>query len=175
VRRKKHFMLHEAFGGELNRLTNMLVEITERHRAYRDYSRHELHEALRELIVCMPVYRTYCRAGDAQVSEQDVAYIQQALEDARKYRPDLDEGLWQFLHDLLVLEIPGDLEGDFVMRFQQTTGPVMAKGVEDTAFYCYNRLMSLNEVGGDPAVFGICVDDFHRSVRIGSSAGPAAC
>lgn len=162
VRRKKHLMLREAFGGELNRLTGMLVDITERHRAFRDYNRHELHEALRELIVCLPVYRTYCRAGDSHVSEQDVKYIDHAIDEARKYRPDLDEGLWQFLRSLLVLEIPGDLEGDFVMRFQQTTGPVMAKGVEDTAFYCYNRLISLNEVGGDPGVFGTSIDEFHR-------------
>lgn len=162
VRRKKHLMVREAFGGELNRLTNMLVEITERHRAYRDYNRHELHEALRELLVSMPVYRTYHRAVDKYTSEQDLAYLGQALEEARKYRPDLDAGLWQFLRKLIVFEIPGDLEGDFVMRFQQVTGPVMAKGVEDTAFYCYNRLISLNEVGGDPAVFGISVDEFHR-------------
>jgi (1->4)-alpha-D-glucan 1-alpha-D-glucosylmutase len=184
VRRKKHLMLREAFGGELSRLTNMLVAITERHRAYRDYSRHELHEALRELIVCLPVYRTYMRARDRAVSEQDVACLEQAITEARKYRPDLDPGLWQFLRDLLLLcatgslsaradnggqaasgakqEGPGDLEGDFVMRFQQVTGPVMAKGVEDTAFYCYNRLISLNEVGGDPGVFGMPVDEFHR-------------
>lgn len=162
VREKKHLMLREAFGGELNRLTNMLVEITEHHRAYRDYSRHELHEALRELIVCLPVYRTYFRARDKYTAEQDVAYLDRALADARKYRPDLDEGLWQFLHDLLLFQILGDVEADFVMRFQQLTGPVMAKGVEDTAFYCYNRMISLNEVGGDPGIFGISMEEFHR-------------
>lgn len=162
VRRKKHLMVREAFGGELNRLTNMLVDITEHHRAYRDYSRHELHEALRELLVSMPVYRTYHRAGDRYTSEQDLAYLDQGFEEARKYRPDLDAGLWQFLRKLLTFEISGDLEGDFVMRFQQITGPVMAKGVEDTAFYCYNRLISLNEVGGDPAVFGISIEEFHK-------------
>ncbi|HON67867.1 MAG TPA: malto-oligosyltrehalose synthase [Phycisphaerae bacterium] len=162
VRDSKHLMLREAFGGELNRLTNMLVEITERHRAYRDYNRHELHEALRELIVAMPVYRTYGRAGDAYVSEQDLAVLNAALNDARARRPDLDAGLWQFLSDLLTFKVPGEREGDFVMRFQQVSGPVMAKGVEDTAFYRYYRLVSLNEVGGDPGVFGLSVEEFHR-------------
>lgn len=162
VRDKKHLMLREAFGGELARLTNMLVEITEHHRAYRDYSRHELHEALRELIVCLPVYRTYLRSRDRFAAEPDVARLDEALADAREHRPDLDEGLWQFLRELLLFQIPGETEADFVMRFQQVTGPVMAKGVEDTVFYCYNRLISLNEVGGDPGTFGIGLEEFHR-------------
>lgn len=174
VRRKKHLMLRQSFGGELNRLTNLLVDISQLHRQYRDYSRHELHEAIREFVVAMPVYRTYVRARAGFIGEQDRNCIEQSLTDARKFRPDLDSGLWDLLRSVLLLELRGDLETDFVSRLQQMTGPVMAKGVEDTAFYVYNRLISLNEVGGDPAVFGIPVAAFHALCRKRQQHWPSA-
>jgi (1->4)-alpha-D-glucan 1-alpha-D-glucosylmutase len=78
-------------------------------------------------------------------------------------RTDLDGDLFDFFRDILLLRVRGQLESELVMRFQQLTGSVMAKGVEDTAFYCFNRLVSLNEVGGDPGRFGLSQDEFHAA------------
>ena len=97
------------------------------------------------------------------MSEDDIRTITEAVESAKKTRPDLDKDLFDFFRDILLLRVRGELETELVMRFQQLTGPVMAKGVEDTAFYCFNRLVSLNEVGGDPGRFGLSPDDFHKA------------
>ena len=163
VREKKHQILHELLGSDVNRLTALFVEICERFRRHRDYTRHELHEALREVIACFPVYRSYVQAETGHVSDDDTRYINEAVERAKGYRPELDEALFDFLRDLLLLRTGGTLETELVMRFQQLTGPTMAKGLEDTAFYCFNRLVSLNEVGGDPSRFGVSVGEFHRT------------
>jgi (1->4)-alpha-D-glucan 1-alpha-D-glucosylmutase len=82
--------------------------------------------------------------------------------EAKANRPDLPPDLFDFIAAVLLLEVTGNIESEFMMRFQQFTGPAMAKGVEDTAFYVFNRLTSLNEVGGDPGCFGISVETFHR-------------
>jgi (1->4)-alpha-D-glucan 1-alpha-D-glucosylmutase len=161
VLKSKELVLRDILGSDLNRLTAVFVDICERHRDNRDFTRHEIHHALREAVCCFPVYRTYVRAEEGQCSEQDVIYIDQALTLVKSRRPDLDPGLIQFLHSILVLETRGELESEFVMQFQQFTGPAMAKGVEDTAFYNFNRLVSLNEVGGDPGQFGVSTADFH--------------
>jgi (1->4)-alpha-D-glucan 1-alpha-D-glucosylmutase len=163
VRRKKDQVLRDVLGSDLNRLTALFLEICEGHRRHRDYTRHELHEALRELVIQFPVYRTYVRAEAGQVRPEDQARIHAAVEAARKARPDLDASLLAFLEDLLLLRVRGPVESELVMRFQQVTGPTMAKGVEDTAFYCYNRLVCLNEVGGDPGRFGTEVEEFHAA------------
>jgi len=111
------------------------------------------------------VYRTYVRATAGLVREEDARIINQSIDAAKTNRPDLDSDLFDFLHDILLLRVRGELETELVMRFQQLTGPVMAKGVEDTAFYCFNRLISLNEVGGDPGHFGSSIDKFHAACR----------
>ncbi len=162
LRETKGLVLAEMFGGELNRLTHILYEICGRHRRYRDFTRHELHEALFNIINAFPVYRAYARPESGSVSDQDVTVTTQAIETAKRLQPNLDPRLFDFLRDILLLRIRGDLEDDLVLRFQQVTGPVMAKGLEDTAFYCYNRLISLNEVGGSPDHFGCSPDDFHK-------------
>ena len=90
-----------------------------------------------------------------QLSEADILTISEAVEDAKVSPPDLDKDLFDFFRDILLLRVRGELETELVMRFQQLTGPAMAKGVEDTAFYRFNRLVSLNEVGGDPARFAL--------------------
>ena len=79
----------------------------------------------------------------------------------RQYRQDIDAGLFDFIGDVLALRHRGALETEFLLRFQQFTSPVMAKGVEDTAFYCFNRMIGLNEVGGAPASDGVSIDEFH--------------
>jgi (1->4)-alpha-D-glucan 1-alpha-D-glucosylmutase len=160
ARQKKHLVMREVLGSDVNRLTALFLDVCERHRRNRDYTRHELHEVLREVIAWFPVYRTYMRAGE--VHEDDARHVTQATEAAKTARPDLDAELFDFLRDLLLLKLPGPVENELVMRFQQLTGPVMAKGVEDTAFYCYHRLVALNEVGGDPGRFGVSLEEFHR-------------
>jgi len=174
VHKKKLLVLHDMFGSDLNRLTALLVDICERHRRYRDYTRHELHEVLRETIVCFPVYRTYVRPYLEQVSEDDARYINAAIDAAASHRPELDVALFHFLRDILQLRIRGDLEAELVARFQQLTGPAMAKGVEDTVFYNYHRLTSLNEVGGDPGRFCISTAEFHTAAATAQRDWPLA-
>jgi (1->4)-alpha-D-glucan 1-alpha-D-glucosylmutase len=174
VREKKHFALREILGSDVNRLTALLVDICERHRRHRDYTRHELHEALRELVACFPVYRTYARAESGHISNDDVKTVTETVETAKANRPDVDGELFDFLRDILLLRVRGDLETELVMRLQQLTGPVMAKGVEDTTFYSFNRLVSLNEVGGDPGHFGLALDDFHRECGYKQAHWPRA-
>jgi (1->4)-alpha-D-glucan 1-alpha-D-glucosylmutase len=162
ARQKKHLVMREVLGSDVNRLTALFLDVCERHRRHRDYTRHELHEVLREVIAWFPVYRTYVRPAAGEVHADDVRYVGEAIEAARAARPDLDATLFDFFRDLLLLRLPGSAEHELVMRVQQLTGPVMAKGVEDTAFYCFNRLVALNEVGGDPGRFGVSVEEFHR-------------
>ncbi len=149
VHDSKMQIMDEELAAEVERLTGAWALVSERHRCYRDYTRRELREALREVLACFPVYRTYLRPG-APVREADCRVIDQAITEACRRRPDLDADLLGFLGDLLRLEYPGEREEDLVARFQQLSGPVMAKGVEDTVFYRYNRLISLNEVGRKP-------------------------
>lgn len=174
VQEKKNFVLRHVLGSDVNRLTALFLEICERHRRHRDYTRHELHEALREVIACFPVYRTYVQAEAGQVSEDDVRYITESVEAAKANRPDLGSDLFDFFRDLLLLRVHGETESELVMRFQQLTGPAMAKGVEDTAFYCFNRLLSLNEVGGNPGQFGLPIDAFHRACAETQARWPSA-
>jgi glycogen debranching enzyme GlgX/malto-oligosyltrehalose synthase len=163
VRQAKLEVLGDVLGGDVNRLTALLVDVCERHRRHRDYTRHELHDALLEIVASLPIYRTYVQAEIGEVAVEDGRAISAAVEAAKAQRPDIDPDLLDFLHDLLMLRVRGELETEFVMRFQQLTGPAMAKGVEDTVFYRYNRLTALNEVGGDPSRFATSVEEFHRA------------
>ncbi|MBV8832365.1 MAG: malto-oligosyltrehalose synthase [Acidobacteriaceae bacterium] len=162
VRDRKHRVLRELLGSDVNRLSNTLQDICETHRNHRDYTRHELNRAIRELVACFPVYRTYVVPARDEIDQDDIRYVEEAVGAAKKNRPDIDSDLFDFIRDLLLLRVRGKTESDFVLRFQQFTGPAMAKGVEDTVFYSYNRLVSLNEVGGDPGRFGVSPDAFHK-------------
>ena len=172
LRVHKHRVLREVLGSDLNRLTALFSEVCEQHRNFRDYTRHELHEVLRELIACFPVYRTYVSAEAEGASAQDEKYVTQAIDEVRGRRPEFDGRLLDFLRDLLLRRVRGDKETELVLRFQQTTSPAMAKGAEDTAFYCYNRLVSLNEVGGNPGQFGISVAEFHAAAQAAQWKSP---
>jgi (1->4)-alpha-D-glucan 1-alpha-D-glucosylmutase len=162
IRETKHGALHALLGSDVNRLTGLLEEVCARHRRYRDYTREELREALKETIACFPVYRTYVRPSAERIAATDVRRIDQAIERAKRHREDIDHDLLDFLRDLLLLRVRGMLETELAMRFQQLTGPAMAKGVEDTAFYRYNRFVALNEVGGAPDRFGRAPAEFHE-------------
>lgn len=161
-RDKKHRVLRDLFGSDVNRLTSLFLEICERHRDRRDYTRHDALRAIRELAACFPIYRCYVAPERNELAEDDERYVNEAVEAAKGERQEIDGELFDFLRDVLLLRVRGDKESEFVMRFQQFCGPVMAKGVEDTVFYCYNRLISLNEVGGDPSRFGISTEQYHK-------------
>ncbi len=165
VRAKKQRVINEQLAAERHRLTELLVRISARHWECRDFTRDELGRAWAELATSMPVYRTYAAAAtrdEPEVGKRDARLIRAAATAARAYRQDLPPELFDFLEELLLLRRRGDLEDDFVLRFQQLTGPVMAKAVEDTAFYCYARFLALNEVGGDPSRFGLSLAAFHQ-------------
>lgn len=161
-REKKHRVLRDLLGSDVNRLATLFADICEVNRDHRDYTREDLIQAIRELVASFTVYRTYVVPERNEITDEDVRYVREAVEAAKHNRPDLDGDLFDFLQDVLLLRATGPLESEFVMRFQQFTGPAMAKGVEDTVFYSFNRLVSLNEVGGEPGVFGIGVEEFHR-------------
>ncbi len=162
VHDKKLFVLKEMFGSDVNRLSALLAQVCENQKRYRDYTRRDLTILLREVIACFPVYRTYVVPETGHVSDIDVHYVEEAMALAKTNRPEIDDDLLKFLRDLLLLNYEGPAETELVARFQQNTGPVMAKGLEDTVFYNYNRLVALNEVGGDPGRFGVGVAKFHE-------------
>ncbi len=168
----KHLVMRELFASDMNRLTAQLADICEQHRRYRDYTRRELNSMLREVIACLGVYRTYVRAAENAITEVDRAVIDRTIDAAKAQRPDLDGELFDFFRRLWTLEIGGPQEYELVMRFQQCTGPVMAKGIEDTLFYCYNRFVALNEVGGEPSHFGLAVEEFHRLNQLAQEQHP---
>jgi (1->4)-alpha-D-glucan 1-alpha-D-glucosylmutase len=159
---KKLAVTLEALGSDVNRLTAIFVEICEGDRDHRDYTRGEMRNAIREIAACFPIYRTYVSPERGDVREFDAAVIQAAITAARQRRADIDPGLFDFMSDVLLLRRRGQNEAEFVLRFQQFTSPVMAKGVEDTALYCYNRLIGVNEVGSDPGYPVVTIDEFHR-------------
>jgi (1->4)-alpha-D-glucan 1-alpha-D-glucosylmutase len=149
-------VMKTLFTGDVNAMGHHLGRIAARHREARDVRLSELMELLVEVSACLPVYRTYIH--DFEVSPRDRGYIERTLALARqRTSPDeIGDAAFAFMRSVLLLEPPYYLEDrkrdwlDFVMRWQQFTGPVMAKGLEDTAAYRHNSLLSLNEVGGDP-------------------------
>jgi (1->4)-alpha-D-glucan 1-alpha-D-glucosylmutase len=167
--RCKRFVLHGALASELTTLSNRLSRIARADRYTRDYSLNSLRQALTEVIVAFPVYRTY--VAD-EVTAEDRRYIEWAVERARRHVAGADDSIFDFIKSALLAEAAAPEAAQvryFARKFQQVTAPVMAKGVEDTSFYIFNRLVSLNDVGGDPSAFGYSVNAFH-----GASADRAA-
>lgn len=167
VYQSKCLVINTLFGGEIRSLGQQLGRLAEGDRGARDLPLGELDQALVEVTACFPIYRTYLR-GDS-VPPRDRRYIEQAMAEARRRNPSLSPQVLGFLGSVLRLETPPYLSAQqrearlrFVTRWQQFTGPVMAKGFEDTSLYIYNRLMSLNEVGGDPEAMGVLPQEFHR-------------
>ncbi len=165
----KKLILRVAMSSELHVLARRLDRISEQRRFSRDFTLNSLQYALGEVIACFPVYRSYTRKEQSEVCQEDRRHILRAIGEARRRNPATSPSIFDFIGDLLLLEDPAglteaqrDARRDFILRFQQLTGPVMAKGVEDTAFYRYYPLASLNEVGGEPQRFGITVEEFHR-------------
>jgi (1->4)-alpha-D-glucan 1-alpha-D-glucosylmutase len=160
VRTSKLEVMASELAPDVERLTSLLATVCEGYRSHRDRTRRELIDALRELVAALPVYRTYSRPG-APLEEAGAVPLAAAVGEAARRRPDVDGELLRFIADLVLLRYPGAAEAEFSARFQQLTPAVMAKGVEDTAFFRYGALTTLNEVGDDPGVFGRSAGSFH--------------
>jgi (1->4)-alpha-D-glucan 1-alpha-D-glucosylmutase len=158
----KILILRTALAAELNVLANQLTRIAIADRGTRDFTLSNLRRAITEVIACFPVYRTYVAEG---ASDEDRRYVDWALAAARRRSSSTDPALFEFLRSVLLAEGGSDAVRAFAMKFQQVTSPVTAKGVEDTALYRFNRLISLNEVGGEPEHFGTSVRAFHADCR----------
>ncbi|PZV10351.1 MAG: malto-oligosyltrehalose synthase [Leptolyngbya sp.] len=161
----KHLIIDKNLGGDVDNLAQRLKSLSGQTRQGVDFTAYGLRRSLREVLALFPVYRTYV-ASD-QVSEADRGYIQTAIAQSKERIPLLINEL-NYIEKLLLrqeeellTEAQKEERLHFVMKFQQLTGPLMAKGVEDTTLYIYNRLLSLNEVGGNPSHFGITLEQFH--------------
>jgi (1->4)-alpha-D-glucan 1-alpha-D-glucosylmutase len=165
--RGKQLVLRVSMAGELNMLAHELNRLSERSRHYRDFTLNSLAYAIREIIACFPVYRTYVNDREP-VSSRDRGFIEHAVREAKRRNPSRAPLVFDFVRDLLLKKADYIPEGErdahlrFVAKFQQVTSPVTAKGIEDTALYIYNRLASLNEVGHEPDHFGVPPDSLHR-------------
>jgi (1->4)-alpha-D-glucan 1-alpha-D-glucosylmutase len=166
---KRRIMANEM-ASELNVLARDAARIARQNPRSADFTRNILHRGLQEIVAAFPVYRTYVD-GAASPTEADLRDLDWAVAQARKRDPDLDPSVFDFLRALLSTElIRAPRSGfsrhavtRFAMRLQQYSGPVMAKGLEDTAFYRWHRLVALNEVGGHPDQFGTSLPAFHRA------------
>jgi (1->4)-alpha-D-glucan 1-alpha-D-glucosylmutase len=167
----KQLIMWTSMASELNMLGHRLNLISEKHRSSRDFTLHSLTQALVEIIANFPVYRTYVGEAEGGPSDADREYIARAVGHAKRRTPTVNATIYDWIHDILTLRFPPWADEadrrerlEFALRFQQITAPVMAKGFEDTALYRFNRLVSLNEVGGDPAHFGTPLADFHTAM-----------
>ncbi|HKW19213.1 MAG TPA: malto-oligosyltrehalose synthase [Terriglobales bacterium] len=173
----KKLVMDRSLNSELNVLANHLSRIALADRHTCDFTLKSLRDALSEIVACFPVYRTY--VTDAGISDADYAYITEAVHCAKERSETAESSVYDFIREVLLLT---RAEGHpsfyqrsvlhFAMRFQQYTSALMAKGLEDTSFYRYNRLTSLNDVGGDPLRFGVTPDDFHRETLARSRRSP---
>lgn len=168
----KKLIMESSMSSEINALGHQLNILSEKNRRSRDFTLNSLIHTIREIIACFPVYRTYVTPDPKEpVTDRDRAYIRLAVTKAKRKNPATNALVFDFVRDLLlkVLDESAKLQWSevhpFVMKFQQTTSPVTAKGFEDTTFYIYNRLVSLNEVGSDPSQFGQTVPAFHERMR----------
>ncbi|MGI9147828.1 MAG: malto-oligosyltrehalose synthase, partial [Chloroflexota bacterium] len=167
-----------SLASEVNELGYLLRDIASSDRRHRDFTLNSLTFVIREVIATLSIYRTYIDPATGAASESDNLAMEQAVGEAKRRNPRTDPSIFDFVGDTLLMRVPGQPQDqrkslNFIARFQQTTGPVMAKGVEDTAFYIDNRLISLNEVGGDPDQFGRSLTAFHRHNAENARSWPA--
>lgn len=162
----KKQIIHSALASELTVLTNLVSNIAQTNRFTRDFTYQGLRHALAEVVACFPIYRTY--VTQQRFSEEDHRAITWAIAQAKQRSPAADTQIFTYIHALLTrsrcAELSASLRAQvvqFILRFQQYSAPVMAKGMEDTAGYVYNRLVSLNDVGFDPRRFGLSIKTFH--------------
>jgi (1->4)-alpha-D-glucan 1-alpha-D-glucosylmutase len=164
----KYLIMQMSLSSEVYMLAHRLDRLAQQHRGSRDLTFNSLRRALQHIIACFPVYRSYI-SSDA-LHPDDQRYIQQAASQAQRRNPTVSSELFAFVRDILLLQYHASASVDeqaeqrrFVGKFQQVTAPIMAKGLEDTALYVYNRLLSLNDVGGDADRFGVSPEEVHRT------------
>lgn len=174
----KRTIMLTAMASELNVLAHQLNGISERDRRHRDFTLNGCRAVLREVIACFPVYRTYI--GARGVDAFDRAAVHEAIRHARRRNPLMEASIFEFLGEIL-LTAPAAARDEgheerlqFAMKAQQFTGPVQAKGVEDTAFYRYHVLVSANDVGGHPSRLGVTPAEFHDANAARRESWPAA-
>ncbi len=173
VHETKHLVLTEVLFAEVERLTALALRVCGLDPRLRDTTLRPLREALHEVLACFEVYRAYL-APTGPADEQARHHVQAAVAAARARLPRRAAEI-DLVGRLALAEGPSGPDAEeFVTRFQQTCGPVMAKGVEDTAFYRYLRLAALNEVGGDPGRFGLPLAEFHEACTVGQRDWPVA-
>jgi (1->4)-alpha-D-glucan 1-alpha-D-glucosylmutase len=170
VNQKKLLIMEVLLSSDLYMLTRRLDRLAQKSRRSRDFTFNTLRRALRAVIACFPVYRSYI--ADDAVNDADRRHIELAVRRAVVRNPLLSRRVFGFIRDMLLLKSPESFDEverarqrRFAGKFEQVTAPVAAKGVEDTAFYVYNRLISLNEVGGEPGRFGIRPEAVHAYLR----------
>jgi len=169
VRQSKVRIIDNEMAAELRALGREAARVARQNPTTADFTQNILRRALRQIIACFPVYRTY--VSEDRASENDRRYIDWAVSKARIYEPEFDDSVFEFLRDLLTGDLVGKPHSGFsrhavlqmARKFQQFSGPAMAKGFEDTALYRYSRLLALNEVGGSPDQFGISISAFHKA------------
>lgn len=166
VRANKHLIMETSLAGELQVLASQLTRLAKGDRRTCDFTFNSLRGALAEIVASFPVYRTY--VADCETAADDVRYVEWAVGVAKKRSQAADTSIFDFVREVLLAR-QGQGSEDyrqaacaFAMKFQQYSSPVMAKAVEDTTFYQYNRLLALNEVGAEPHRFGVSLAAFHR-------------
>jgi (1->4)-alpha-D-glucan 1-alpha-D-glucosylmutase len=164
----KRLIIRYRLASEYSVLANQVTRIALARRQTCDFTLNGLRDALGEVVASFPIYRTYV-TGEGS-SEEDLQVIETAVSLAKWRNPAVDSSIFDFLQDVLTTRSAAGQNPSyrnaviaFAMKFQQFSSPVMAKGLEDTSFYRYNRLISLNEVGGDPDKFGTTLIEFHRA------------
>ncbi len=163
----KKLIMDTPLASELNVLAHALDRLSERDRHTRDFTLNSLRDVLRQVVACFPIYRTYVTGSGFTPADQEA--IDTAIRRARRRNPTMEPSLFEFVRSVLLPDHKVQSRDDlvqrmtFAMRLQQYTGPVQAKGLEDTAFYRYHLLLSLNEVGGDPERFGVTPEEFHAA------------
>jgi (1->4)-alpha-D-glucan 1-alpha-D-glucosylmutase len=160
VREKKRAILETTFAASHELLAEEALKIARTAWQTRDLSPRHLREALEKLVTALPVYRTYRTANS--LDEEDRRILLEALQSARIGSPEIDAAAFDFLAALFTKVDLDEAEADFIAKWQQLTPSVMAKGVEDTMFYCFDRLVSGNEVGSQASLVGISADKFHE-------------
>lgn len=173
---KKKLIIKRHMSGDVNNLAHLLKDIASRHRYASDMTMDSIKQSLVEVLALLPVYRTYMDPDE--VRQVDCRTIEKTIALAQEKNPDLLSEL-DYLGKVLTLQVEDFMSSaerpqwlHFTMRFQQFSGPIMAKGLEDSVLYIYNRLLSLNEVGGSPEMFGLSLKAFHAFNRTRCGSWP---
>jgi (1->4)-alpha-D-glucan 1-alpha-D-glucosylmutase len=164
---KKKRLMASSMASQMSLLAHRLSRLAEANRRTRDFTLNALAKALVELIARLPIYRTYIAGTDkTQIEPRDRMYIEKTVASAKRGLRELNRSILDFIRSILLLEHPTAESIELVRKLQQVTGAITAKAIEDTAFYVYNRLISLNEVGGDPQRFGVSPAQFHHEMAL---------